>query len=855
MKLRAALTAQPVPLLRRIAAETELETEEHLNKPALIDALSRHLAQPAAVDRHLARLSDPCRELLSQLAAQGGELPRSVAIAELGHGFEHRFSEMIESATLLGLAFQDTQVHGETDPLIGVPESILRSLALPEGKQHRLRAVLANYSLGQLTTFARDLGIEMRENRRPFLIEIIHRHLTDPDHLKAYLKGLSEDRRDVLDFVLSESAPTPADVESRLGEGAVRALEDLIWKTPLFVAPESSRLARDHPLVIASDLAKILQTLARAQGGRLESPPEESLNDHASLPSSIVTPGEQLPRDLGTLLGLIERKRPKTLKRGGMPKGELREAGRFFRAGEDPGYPDFLMLFAEDAGLLSPENGRWVLSKTGPRRLARHSSLLKTLVTFWKDTDRWNEWAADRASVNGRKGRAEELKTLRTEVLAGLARCPDDAWVSYNQFYRTLVKLSPAFKTLTDGPAAGTVLSSRGTTADELLRRMLVGAIAWMGIVEIGNPRAFDRPLHASEGACFKLTAAGRSILKRSKEEVSFGVPASPDARFIIQPNLEVLAPPELPVTDYVQLCGLTDLKSIDVVSHFQITREAILDALNRGFTSTRILRFLRERSATGVPDMVKSLVKDCDDKHGEIQIRLASGYVCVDEPARLDELFAQKQIAELLGERFSPTVVGIKVGSRPEALAQLLTRQGYMPSFEHVDQAETESSHQVNLSTTDLSELVGYLESSISFLDSRLGEKPRDITHLAQRLRRVLRRTPGESIAQRTEEHAELFERVIEQVRESDGSDSLSEFEGPNPATKEEDILTVVDFAIRRKLCLRLEYGTRDNPDRIVQPTSEDEKMLYAYCRNRRGDRVFRLDRIQRAELLGETF
>ena len=100
-----------------------------------------------------------------------------------------------------------------------------------------------------------------------------------------------------------------------------------------------------------------------------------------------------------------------------MPKGELREAGRFFRAGEDPGYPDFLMLFAEDAGLLSPENGRWVLSKTGPRRLARHSSLLKTLVTFWKDTDRWNEWAADRASVNGRKGRAEELKTLRTEVL------------------------------------------------------------------------------------------------------------------------------------------------------------------------------------------------------------------------------------------------------------------------------------------------------------------------------------------------------------------------------------------------------------------------------------------------------
>ena len=855
MKLRAALTAQPVPLLHSIASETDLETGDHLNKPALIDALSRHLAQPAAVKRHLSRLSAPCRDLLTHLAAEGGELPRSVAIKELGHGFEHRFTEMIESATLLGLAFQDTQVHGNDDPLVGVPESILKSFPLPANLQNRLRALLVNYSLGQLKTFADDLGVKTRETRRPFLIELIRDHLSSPDELKAYLKALSEDRRDVLDFVLSESSPTPADVESRLGEVSVRALEDLIWKTPLFVAPESSRLSHDHPLVIASDLAQILESLARAQGGRLESPPEEALNDKATAPSRIAALGDLLPRDLGTLLGLIERKRPKTLKRGGMPKGELREAGRFFKADEDPGYPDFLMLFAEDAGLLSPENGRWVLSKTGPRRLANHASLLKSLVTFWKETDRWNEWAADRASINGRKGRANELKALRAEVLAGLAHCPDNTWVAYNQFYRTLAKLSPAFKTLTDGPAAGTVLSSRGTTADELLRRMLVGAIAWMGLIDIGNPGAFERPLHASEGACFKLTAAGRNVLKRSKEDVSFGVPSNPESRFIIQPNLEVLAPPELPVTDYVQLCGLTDLKSIDVVSHFQITREAILGALNRGFTSTRILRFLRERSATGVPDMVKFLVKDCGDKHGEIQIRLASGYVCVDIPARLDELFAQKQIAELLGERFAPTVAGIKVGARPESLAQLLTKQGYMPSFEHVDQSETESSHQVHLSTTDLSELVGFLESAVSFLDERLGEKPHDITHLAQRLRRVLRRTPGESIGSRTEAHADLFERIIDQVRESDGSTTLAEFTGPNPASENDDIMSVVDFAIRRKLCLRLEYGAQGNGDRVVQPTSEDEKMLYAYCRNRKGDRVFRLDRIHRVELLGETF
>ena len=177
------------------------------------------------------------------------------------------------------------------------------------------------------------------------------------------------------------------------------------------------------------------------------------------------------------------------------------------------------------------------------------------------------------------------------------------------------------------------------------------------------------------------------------------------------------------------------------------------------------------------------------------------------------------------------------------------------MPSFEHVDQAETESSHQVHLSTTDLSELVGFLESAVSFLDERLGEKPHDIAHLTQRLRRVLRRTPGESIQTRAVAHANLFERIIDQVRASDGSNTLAEFTGPNPASEGDDILSVVDFAIRQKLCLRLEYGAQGNGDRVVQPTSEDEKMLYAYCRNRKGDRGFRLDRIQWAELLGETF
>ena len=65
-----------------------------------------------------------------------------------------------------------------------------------------------------------------------------------------------------------------------------------------------------------------------------------------------------------------------------------------------------------------------------------------------------------------------------------------------------------------------------------------------------------------------------------------------------------------------------------------------------------------------------------------------------------------------------------------------------------------------------------------------------------------------------------------------------------------------MMGYAIDRRLCVEIGYGpeSEDGPDgRLVEPFSEDHAMLYAYCRSRRGDRVFRLDRIRFARLTSE--
>jgi hypothetical protein len=854
MKFRAALTLQPVNDLRKIAATVSDEDLEPLNRPALMDLLCTRFASANVVESCLDKLDKELRGVVNTIAMEGGDLPYSVALQVLGGGFQNRFDELLNSLTLAGLVFCDPGALSKKDPLVGIPETILKSIPDVE-TTHRLRSIMATFALGQLRAFATDLGISPIPNQKAYLVEAIRDVLTDCDSLRDYIKSLPDDQRVLLDYCLSNDTLTVSAISDALTEGALRTLDDLLWKTPLFVRPSSSRLGQDDEIRLASDLRESLGHVAKNQGGKLEGAPEQGLADAIEIPSDTISPGEYVPQDLRTLLGLIERKRPKTLKHGGMPKGELKEAGRFFKADGDPGYPDFLMLFSENAGLVKNLSGRWTVNFRKVGLLENRVKLANTLLNFWKSTDRWNEWAADRTATVVKKTRSGEMLSLRKEVLAGLGKCPLGQWIAYSQFYKMLHRLSASFRELAEGPASGRALASRGTTADEILRRMLSSTLAWIGLVEVGNLCAFDRPLHTVDGACFRLTEVGAHIIDpKNTEAPTFPIPFDANATFIIQPNLEILAPPELPASDYIKLCGLSDLDSIDIVSHFKITKEAFLDAFNRSSSAKVIRKFLEGRSATGVPDMVKSLIAECEDKHGEVRIKQASGYLEVDEPTLLDELLAQKSFAELIDQRLSDKSAVILATVKSDAVAGTLSKLGYMPSLETHGEESDDGVIQLNYRASDLSHIVAFLEASAEFLGD-CGDGESGPTTLIRQLKRSLRRSPSEPLEKAREKYSEIFGTAVKQIRESDGRALKNAFHGSSPASEEKEIRSLIEYAIENRMRVKLSYGDRNHQDRIVEPTSEDEQMLYAYCRSRKGDRVFRVDRIIQAELTDEVF
>ena len=203
-----------------------------------------------------------------------------------------------------------------------------------------------------------------------------------------------------------------------------------------------------------------------------------------------------------------------------------------------------------------------------------------------------------------------------------------------------------------------------------------------MGVVRVGNFPDFSTPLQHSKQAVFQITPAGYALLHDTHDDaLTEQIPLqNSDAKFVVQPNFEVLSPPDLPCAHYLKLCVIADLKTQDVMTCFHLSRDSLRRAFARGFSGDEIRAFLTQHSASGLPDMVEALIAECDEKYGEIEIIPAIGRVKTTTCELLDELYAQPRIAQSLGNRISPTTATLNNEANPESLNQTLQQQGYLP-------------------------------------------------------------------------------------------------------------------------------------------------------------------------------
>jgi Helicase conserved C-terminal domain len=559
---------------------------------------------------------------------------------------------------------------------------------------------------------------------------------------------------------------------------------------------------------------------------------------------------ETFARDLLTFAGHFERVSTKRVATGGIGKKTIQRIAPFLRRSDEE-YPSFLGVFLIDRRVLFEGEDRWEISRPNLLRLWQPERLLRSIYHFWLRTPLWNESLADpdvlslvrREYISADPTLEARRRRLCEELLGAPPDQPVDLPVLLSRLERSL---QPRARGGDDG---GMSRYGGRVAPAALLRRMLCGPLTWLGLVE----PAVRRPAGASERESFRVTALGRLVLTESWPAIvsAYGTSlADPSARVTLQPNLDILAPPDLDPALYLNLARLGDLRSVDIYTTFAVTWDSLMNALDRGFSADLLLSFLESVSATGVPATIRQLVQDCEGRHGEVRIGIAGPYVEAREAALLDELEANPRFAPYIQRRIGDQLALLTSNVDLGNLAKELRKAGYSVPSAGADKVQvTTHGAQLSLTRPELEELYAAVRAATKL--AREVDPDFDLSALA-----TLEETLALELTRREDTgaptRAKELESLVEKLLRARGKRTPESPEASAEARESEDIRALLITAVENHTAMEIEYdGFQGVTRRIIEPSSFDGRYLTGFCRLRQDQRVFNTARILSARLV----
>lgn len=152
----------------------------------------------------------------------------------------------------------------------------------------------------------------------------------------------------------------------------------------------------------------------------------------------------------------------------------------------------------------------------------------------------------------------------------------------------------------------------------------------------------------------------------------------------LLQADLTAVAPGYLAPALTEQLLLMADAEGQGPAGIYRFSAGSIRRALDNGFDAAGLLAFLREHSATAVPQPLEYLVADTASRHGRLQVGPAASFIQSDDEAALQELLSGPRAAALGLVRIAPTVLVAAVA--PREAAQALRSLGLSPAVDNGD-------------------------------------------------------------------------------------------------------------------------------------------------------------------------
>ncbi len=505
-----------------------------------------------------------------------------------------------------------------------------------------LLSSLAKLPLEQLNRIAHSVGVDPDADRRALEQELAS-CLTDRAWLQGLLADLSDDEWAALKVVFFNGGDQGITVElchqivnllsGRRRKTPAKAIEDLQNRGLIYPRTQNYRQVFFIPVDLLTALRDIL---SRQMVYRICIPADSDVR--------YTTAERDLLEDTHRFLAYVHRTEITLTQQGQIFKRHLRALLDLLgSAGEDDEnlvgrYPEplgFLMGYALERRLLVREDGKlvttpllgeWVGWSTGAKQA--------DLFRYWQDRYYY-----------------QDLQTFLSVM-----RQVGEQWVSVS---RLVLELEPLINP-----------SQRGSFLIRL-KHHLTTFLAPFGLLLLGETEGSEEP----ELVC-RLTPVGVAVLAERTPEENDPMAVAP---FLLQATFEILASRPVPARVLWTLELMADLVGrTDRTLTYRLSRQSIYRALRGGMTGEQMLAFLREHSATGVPQNVEFDLRSWAEGYGQVYLQAVVLLRCANE-ILAEQVKASRRTSRFVLGELTPTDLVVAEESYKELL-EALEADGLMP-------------------------------------------------------------------------------------------------------------------------------------------------------------------------------
>ncbi|WP_284977504.1 helicase-associated domain-containing protein [Arthrobacter sp. fls2-241-R2A-200] len=693
-------------LIRALSKELEARSDDSLRalfaaRPDLISPMAPDFAALAArasarvsVQRALERLNKPEMQVLETLhLCTNTDTGHSVSAAGL--------KKVIAGSTLTALdrilaKLQELALVHRADPPAGSPAATARQrFYLPVGS---LKDVIGIYPAGLGRSYTELVRLQPAYAQRVVqLVAEVHRSGEDIQAASTPMDAALALQRwtatpEKVHAILATAPERTLALLEKFGDWAMGAVPQAQRRASVThensdVGPIDWLLARSLLVPLDAGHVELPHSVGLAlRGGYIVedftlSPPVPELGSTSASLRRNAAMGAiaETLRLAGELLFGVREQPLATLRSGGVGVRELRRLAESIRCGEHQ--TDVLLELCALAGLvrLDVDSSSWVqppsLEWLG---LPRQEQWL-WLVNAWLASERAPSLVGQRlagpTSASHPGGASATINVLSAE-----AQRPD-APVVRRRILEILNELT-AEAAAPDGKApvldARAVLQRAEWAQPRMARRfssLVRGILEEAEILGLMGSGAFTQLGSA--------IAAGQP--ERALDILGEHLPAAVN-HILLQADLTAVAPgylaPELSET----LLLMADAEGQGPASIYRFSPTTIRRALDAGQDADSLLAFLREHSATPVPQPLAYLVQDTASRHGRLRIGTSASFIQSDDETAIMDLLREARTSALSLVRIAPTV--LTSSASPRETARVLRELGLSPAVQEAEPA-----------------------------------------------------------------------------------------------------------------------------------------------------------------------